>query len=434
MNSDSGQSFSSGNIIFRALGNIYKNKLVPLLLGTISIIGLIYRQHQISALSKKSTFELISVSKYCTESEAQLIFPAGILHPADAVAISLETAERHNFPSAPVRTDPVWLFQATNVLLMGESDILFTRKGAISPDHYPHPEKISREERMGFFTITGSNLHIAHHNQTQMQSLESAISLVGVPSINWAHWLTEMLPKVAVVAEHSHLKNIPIILDSQIPESMIDSVRYILGANREYHHVERGKKIFLQHVFSVSPVANVVYEFRDPLSMNRGDFCFCTQSLLLLRDRLATTFKENAEPQSRIYIKRRNGSVRPLLNNDKVEQLMVEYGFSVIEPETMSFSDQARTFSNAAVIYGQAGAGMMNIMFAPKGCIVGIITRLSAMYNYFYFAHVGDILGLSVTHLFGERVETGEPETLLDGFCVDIEGLKRSLDALDAPR
>jgi capsular polysaccharide biosynthesis protein len=106
---------------------------------------------------------------------------------------------------------------------------------------------------------------------------------------------------------------------------------------------------------------------------------------------------------------------------------MRECGYTVIEPDTLTFEEQIRFFSSAEVIVGQAGAGMMNLAFAPSDCVVIILTKDSPFHNYFYFSNVSAALGQSVTYLFGERAGPDDTERPGDGLQINPDALRKFL-------
>jgi O-antigen biosynthesis protein WbqL len=50
-----------------------------------------------------------------------------------------------------------------------------------------------------------------------------------------------------------------------------------------------------------------------------------------------------------------------------------EFGFTVLQPETLAWPLQVELFKNAKVIVGEFGSGMHNAIFAGEGAHVGCI-------------------------------------------------------------
>ena len=58
---------------------------------------------------------------------------------------------------------------------------------------------------------------------------------------------------------------------------------------------------------------------------------------------------------------------RPMTNEIEVEARVRRAGFTVVYPETLSFTDQIRAFASARCILGPSGSGMLNAIFSMPG-------------------------------------------------------------------
>ena len=69
----------------------------------------------------------------------------------------------------------------------------------------------------------------------------------------------------------------------------------------------------------------------------------------------------------RVFISRRDASMRRLLNEAAVAAVLREFGFETYALSELSFADKVHLFSGAQAIVGTVGAGMANLMFAAPG-------------------------------------------------------------------
>ncbi|OQP87249.1 hypothetical protein BTR14_07495 [Rhizobium rhizosphaerae] len=88
--------------------------------------------------------------------------------------------------------------------------------------------------------------------------------------------------------------------------------------------------------------------------------------------RLSQQIADNPIQHDKLFISRKrrsdlNPSYRRLVNEDALLAAVAELGFTIIEPEYLSFSDQISLFSKAKVIVGLGGAGMFNCVFCAPG-------------------------------------------------------------------
>ncbi|MET3206559.1 UNVERIFIED_ORG: capsular polysaccharide biosynthesis protein [Arthrobacter sp. UYEF13] len=82
-----------------------------------------------------------------------------------------------------------------------------------------------------------------------------------------------------------------------------------------------------------------------------------------IRDSLAATTTELPE---RIFISRKQTTVRSCNNTAQLESLFEENGFTIIFPEKLSFREQVAIFSAAKVVAGFGGSGLFGTMFAKE--------------------------------------------------------------------
>ena len=72
----------------------------------------------------------------------------------------------------------------------------------------------------------------------------------------------------------------------------------------------------------------------------------------------------------RIYVSRAGTRHRRLLNEDQVQRLATELGFTTVRPETLPVSEQIRLFRGADVVMGTFGAGLTNALFMRPGALL----------------------------------------------------------------
>jgi capsular polysaccharide biosynthesis protein len=75
--------------------------------------------------------------------------------------------------------------------------------------------------------------------------------------------------------------------------------------------------------------------------------------------------QSSARGSRRLYIRREGVGTRRILDEAPLLKLLRKYNFEVVQPEKMTVADQARLFSQAAIVAGPHGAGMSNLVFAP---------------------------------------------------------------------
>jgi capsular polysaccharide biosynthesis protein len=171
---------------------------------------------------------------------------------------------------------------------------------------------------------------------------------------DYARWLLEILPRVAVAARFCDLSAFHFAVPRQHGE-MIAVVRESLrlfGAPQERIVAIGPEPVFFQRLYFPLPVAKT--SSKSPLAMEVLEY-------------LPARFGDAREAPRRIYVKA--GAKTPFF------ELLQPLGFVEVEPKRMNFSECAQAFSKAEWIAGAPGAGLANAAFAPRGLRLLAITK-----------------------------------------------------------
>ena len=133
---------------------------------------------------------------------------------------------------------------------------------------------------------------------------------------------------------------------------------------------------------------------------------------------------KNARPSSRIFISRsqtpsQSRSQRKILNQEKVTALLEKEGFETVHPETLPFREQIQLFSRASAIAGAHGAGIYNLLFAPRS------TPILEFYTHSWWDHaacrISSLFEMPHFHLFSHSHDKE------DNFFVSLQDLNKIL-------
>jgi len=69
---------------------------------------------------------------------------------------------------------------------------------------------------------------------------------------------------------------------------------------------------------------------------------------------------------TRLYITRRNEKQRRIINEDRLIDQLVAYGFLIVDPGEHSYADQVKMFRSAEIIVGAHGAAFSNLVWCNK--------------------------------------------------------------------
>jgi len=204
------------------------------------------------------------------------------------------------------------------------------------------------------------------------------------------HWLTEALPRIAVLRLLG-LDEVGLVVSRRLPRSHRESLER-LGVDR-----------WLAYEDGLTP--DVLVWPRPVAHTGRPARWAC----VWLREQVLGS--PAPEPGARVYITRRDAASRRVVNESDVVALLRRHGFDVVQPERLAFTEQAELFARAAVVVAPHGSANTNTLFASRTTLVeffepGYVTGC-------YYA-LSQALGNPYWYLVGEREGAADIRVPLD--------------------
>jgi hypothetical protein len=375
-------------------------------------------------------------SEYCKSTDAAYYE----LVPARDVQLDMPTvhpeANRKYFPQSvwPLRVPSIYAFEVSNAQVMGKSDLLYRGDECLHHDLYRFRQDFLFEEMHDFVSINAANKKLVRFNGRQVGSIPSGISLVGSATANYVHWLTETLPKLALIDGIDAYQDLPhIIVDAGLHPNILESLHQLNLNNRKVFQLGRGELLSVDKLVAISPVAYIPFDFKpgikpDKLDINPGSALYSPDGLQQVRQSMVSRLGEASGTQKKRLFLRRTGKSRPMNNSNEIEAIVLERGFEIVEPEKLSFAEQVRLFSGAELIVSQGGAALGNIIFAPAGCHVVVLTTWSPYTIHYYFSNLAALMGQRCTLIMCEPVQSDlGPHRAHMGVNVSIQTLIKAI-------
>lgn len=230
---------------------------------------------------------------------------------------------------------------------------------------------------------------------------------------NYCHWLLDYLPRLPLLEDEcANVDNIvcrPLEVDYE---------------KRSLHFVGYGGTSLIEHQVGVARCFERL-RVTDRLSRN-----FTHPILNGNKDLVCwwrSKFSASQNPTRRIYIARRGK--RSILNETELVPLLLEYGFETVRPETMSFPEQVALFSEAELVVGGHGAGLTNILFAPKKCkVLEFFPNMGGSASFYCLAKtIGQDYSCAVAN--GPKPMAGQREPNHLSYSVPLEDVRQWLAA-----
>jgi capsular polysaccharide biosynthesis protein len=230
---------------------------------------------------------------------------------------------------------------------------------------------------------------------------------------NYARLLVEVLPRVAVAARFIDLSRFKFTItrvEGDMGQIMREGLALFGVKPEQIVEIDRGPVMF-ERLFYPMPVAIHPW-IKSPNAI---------AVLESLPDRIGAT----RDGPKRIYVTRNAGQTRRLTNEDAVIDALRPSGFVAVDPGRLSFAEQIRLFAGAELIVGNCGAGLTNLVFAPRGVRVFALTSPFLQDDFFW-----DLTELMQGRFYSLHGASPDPARRpKSDFSIDIAVFKEMLDA-----
>lgn len=172
-------------------------------------------------------------------------------------------------------------------------------------------------------------------------------------SDNYFHWFTEVLPKMLYVKKNNG-PDTTFYIPFQLKDYQLASIELCeIKTYKAQESVLLFRKLQIVENFTIYPG---IY--------NPG---LLSETVFLLKRSIIQRIKNE---NRKIYVTRKSANRRKVLNEDKVMELVLKYGFEVYDFDKITFIKQMELMTNTRVLASIHGAGLTNMMFMPKQSLV----------------------------------------------------------------
>jgi capsular polysaccharide biosynthesis protein len=195
------------------------------------------------------------------------------------------------------------------------------------------------------------------------------------------HFLLERLPRLYYLLERFALgrEKIVVLTNDDLPAFQQDIYGFLAARhpNLRFEPIPRGERWQLPTLYAIDDF--------QPVKRTLAT----TQVLDFVRGLIFDGYGLQAQGKKpRIYVTRSDTKKRRIENESELLPILKARGFEVVAPGQLSFRDQVSLFMWADAVVGPHGAGLTNILFAPKSNRVLEIFPANKVKNtYLLLAH-----------------------------------------------
>jgi capsular polysaccharide biosynthesis protein len=323
--------------------------------------------------------------------------PVPKVFPSSAQRNLLSPHDHYLFP-------PVYVFHLKGARVYGGTNIAFVGDTAICHDLYDFKLDYTSEELHGRHVIDSRKFRLRLLSpETALYKLPVAATFLDACASNYAHWLTEVLPRIAAFCTVKNLDQVPLVVNEGLHPNIIESLALIVGAGRKIITLPVGTALDADKLYVTSVAGYVPFERRNKKAANHSNGLFCSQSLCLVRDKVSSwvvNLPQENWPR-KIYLRRTSGG-RKIVNEGEFEGVLRAKGFVIIDPEKIEFLRQVAIFRSAETIVGPSGAALANLIFCSSNAKIYILIGMHEGTSYWYWQNIACASGKKVNYILGK--------------------------------
>ena len=301
----------------------------------------------------------------------------------------------------------IYIAKVSNALVTGATNLVVTDDAILCHDLYDFSHDYTSEELNGRTYIWPNRHRIAWLMRTvPIFNIDAGACFTDACAYNYAHWITEVLPRICQFCQSHEYLEVPIIINGGLHRNLMESLQTIAGTHREVITLSAGVGAQVKQLLLTSAVGYVPFERRSKWLKNHSHGRFSPHALMALRKAVREELEERPlTSKRRIFIKRNSG-IRNITNAEEIERLLITYGFHVIEPEKLTFAQQVALFSNVDMVVGATGAAMANLIFCEPFARIIIMIPVYRHTSYWYWQNIACAVGNRITYVLGKTNRT----------------------------
>jgi capsular polysaccharide biosynthesis protein len=409
------------------LKQVRRNRTIHLFVGTI------WKRANFLAKSFSSPRRSLAALKLYSDPAARrtvagpetVLTPVPRAFPATCQKYLVSPHTQYQFPETYIST-------IGPALVCANTNLIFTDSAVVCHDLYDAVRDYTSEEVHGKTYMWPARNRIAWmFGTTPHRTLDCAAIFTDACSANYAHWMTEVLPRIHLFCRSGAPATIPVVVDDGLHPNMLHALQKVVGAGREIIALPKGQRILVKNLTVVSVAGYVPFERRTNRIGNHSHGKFSPMALASLREHLQDGLPDSASPKKRIMV-RRNSGIRRILNELEIEEMLVKRGFTAVSPETLTFAEQIELFSHAEVIVGATGAAFANLIFCKPSTKIIIMIPAFKHTSYWYWQNMACATGNHVTYVLG-KITRSFRSGIHSDFHVNPGDLIDALEWLAAP-
>lgn len=423
--------------------HLFQYRSFKVLRGAASVFCSHYFKVKVKVLHgvKGSKYALVSMSNFAAQHALRSI----VIEPRSSKPIA-GPQFLGRYPFTPIGDSIVQLdmprlevYHLKYAAVMGGTNFLCIDDHIVHPDEFLPERDVCPAELNGIAEIYLATKTVSLFS-AKTDSVKKAVSLLGSCTGNYAHWLTEILPKLLLVDSVQDWEDYPLLVDAWIHPNFVRSIELFSKYRREIIRIKRWEMVEVESLIEVTPPAYIPPEYRYFLQTKElsapdsAEFPFSAPALDMVRNAAHEAIGGiDRNAPTKLYLFRSPescGNTRQVTNIDDIEYIIKKFGYTMLDPAKLRLEDQIRVFSSARKIVSPLGAALANTIFTPPGCKVLGLAPWYHNANYYFFSNFMGALGHTMFYALGLQADQWG-HVVHKNYEIDIAAFKMAMEYLE---
>jgi len=403
----------------------------------LNLCGLYHEFLRRGELRLATPLRLVPTSDYAARGHSKVTRVAPEQHSeiCGPEFVGVYPVKLHSMPLLISTMPKLEIVELHAVTVVAGTNLILTQYEAIHPAPLVPCRDLLPIESFGFARINPDKNSIKIIPSRSAKRIEQGISLLGQCTGNYAHWLTETLPKLIIINEYPQFDGLPLIVDGWTHPVIRDTIRLLDGKRREIILLDRWEGLHVSNLVDISATAYIppaILGFKIGIPIPVPDplhYVFSQFALRKLRVCACAASRSDKNLGKKLYLRRERattGNDRFVKNAEAVEAVVREYGFEPIDPARFNFEEQIAIFSSAEYIVSPIGAALANAIFSSPGCQIIVLSGYCENGDYYYFSNLMNLLGHRMRYVLGQQENNTEDIAQRD-YTTDLRALREAL-------
>lgn len=263
--------------------------------------------------------------------------------------------------------------------------------------------------------ITRDTVEVLNTKTDKRSKIKKGILLSCDHDNNYFHWMVECMAKATLIKESGLYQNYPILISKSLHENFKLALTSLVGREYSIFELEDGMIYQIDQLVVPSDLSRVLDKYSGEYKIGI-DIALSKYWVANMRNHFL--IKNNLANHRKLYLSRKSGTYRKLVNEAELEIELLKKGFEIIELTNCSLEFQIELFSQADIVVAPTGATLTNMLFMPFECSVVVLTSDHEYLPFNIWEQLASICDLKIQNCKGKRMYTRDD--FHDDYEIDI--------------